>query len=141
MENTIIRKKDGRSIDSEDCQSFQLNVSVTRQSIQRIKNNPEARSYPSKIELVAYTLADKIEVIASFDSTDDTGDACNALLSLLEAIGKEVMWDANELNSDQESNEEPADIKGPVIPPSGGIEPTDGEQTDIKGTEIKPSNC
>ena len=97
MENTVIIKEDGTSIDSKDCRSFHLNVIMTRKLVERGSGDkPQSRTYPSKEELVACTFEDKHELISKFRTTHG---ASNALLSLIEAIGREKVWDVREHNS------------------------------------------
>ena len=54
MENTVIIKKDGTSIDSKDCHLYSLVVRMTQKSVD-VGDKPESRPNPSKEELVAHT--------------------------------------------------------------------------------------
>ncbi|MXZ01247.1 hypothetical protein F4Y93_11625 [Candidatus Poribacteria bacterium] len=96
MENTVIIKEDGTSIDSKDCRSFHLNVIMTGKLVKRGSGDkPQSRTYPSTKELVAYTFEDKQECIATLRGIT-TRDSANALISLIEAIGREKVWDVRE---------------------------------------------
>ena len=93
MENTVIIKKDGTSIDSKDCHEYSLYVRMTQKAVQR-GDKPQSRPSISKEELVAYTFEEKRVLISDFHTIDG---ASNALLSLIEAIrGRERMWDVRE---------------------------------------------
>lgn len=135
MENTIIINQDGVGINSNECHVYRLTVRMVRKAV-KIGENRVSKPSVSRIELLADTHEGDIKFISKFNGQDN---ACNALLSLLEAIGREKMWDVREHNSGQGLDKGQVDIQGTEIASSGGK--IEEEPTNIPGTVVNPSKC